>query len=53
MTKIALKFKMTVDVESAHNLDEFGRELAIFLQETFDNGEDYLEVEYQGHDLII
>ena len=49
MTKITLKFEMTVDVDSTDNLDDFGRDPAVFLRETFDNGEDYLDVEYKGH----
>ena len=52
MTEVSLHFKIMVNVEEVNGIDDLGKELAIFLQESFFNGEDVLEVEYTGHSKI-
>ena len=50
MTEIALKFDVIIEYEKEH-ADELGKELAVFLEESFFNGEDVLNVKYVGHEL--
>lgn len=47
-----LKFEVTCHVHE-ELADDLGKELAIFLQESWFNGEEVLEVEYKGHDVIV
>lgn len=49
MNEITLKFELNVKCEKEY-ADELGEDLAIFLMESFFNGEDYLQVNYTGHD---
>lgn len=51
MTKIDLIFNVTINANNIDFDDSLGEELAIFLQESFFNGEDMLEVTYKGHKL--
>lgn len=46
-----LKFGVFINIESEY-ADDLGKELAAFLQETFFNGEDVVEVSYLGHEVI-
>lgn len=46
-----LKFKMSCKLESEY-ADEIGKDLAVFLRESFFNGEDVLDVKYCGHEVI-
>lgn len=53
MTNVCkLHFAITCHVHD-ENADELGKELAVFLQESWFNGEDVLEVEYKGHDVVV
>lgn len=52
MTEINLHFDVIVNVEEVSEIDDLGNELAIFLAESFFNGEDVLEVEYVGHNVM-
>ena len=48
MTLCKLNFEITVNVQD-EPVDELGNELATFLQESWFNGEDVLEVKYKNH----
>lgn len=50
--EVDLHFKVAVNLEEITKVDDLGKELAIFLAESFFNGEDVLEVEYTGHSKI-
>lgn len=53
MTNICkLKFEVTCHVHD-ECADDLGNDLAKFLEESWFNGEDVLEVEYKGHDVIL
>lgn len=52
MTEVDLCFKVMINLEEIDGVDDLGKELAIFLAESFFNGEDVLEVEYTGHSKI-
>ena len=52
MSNCKLHFSITVECDS-NSADDLGKDLAIFLQESFFNGEDVVEVVYTGHDIII
>ena len=47
-----LHFDVTVHVHS-ENADDLGEDLAAFLLESWFNGDDVLEVEYKGHDVVM
>ena len=47
MTK--LKFSVLCECDSP---DEVGKELAIFLQESWFNGDEVLEVDYNGYEVV-
>lgn len=49
---VVLHFDVAVLVHS-ECADDLGKELAVFLQESFFNGEDVLEVEYKGHNVLM
>ena len=51
MTKCTLHFGVTVECDS-NSADDLGKDLAVFLEE-FLNGEDVVEVEYNGHGVIL
>ena len=46
-----LNFEITVNVPKEF-ADELGKDLAVFLEESWFNGEDVTNVKYIGHDLI-
>lgn len=46
MTTVQMKFRLTFNIDSTEDIDSFGKQLAIFLQETFNNGEDVFIVDY-------
>lgn len=47
------KLKLNISIYIADELaDDFGKELAVFLRESFFNGEDVFEVDYAGHDVL-
>lgn len=53
MTNICkLTFEITCHVHD-ECADDLGKEMAIFLQESWFNGEDILEVEYKSHKTIL
>ena len=47
-----LHFMVTVQVHS-ECADDLGDDLAVFLKESWFNGEDVLDVEYSGHDVVL
>ena len=49
MTEITLSFDVTINADNIDFDDDLGNDLAIFLQESFFNGEDVLEVSYKGN----
>ena len=51
MTRVKLTFNIIFNTD-ANDLDNMGGELAIFLQETFHNGENTLSVEYVESEVI-
>ena len=51
MTRVKLTFNIIFDTD-AKDLDNMGEELALFLQETFHNGEDAFRVEYVESEVI-
>lgn len=51
MSRVALKFEIIVDVDENQATD-LGGELAFFLQESWFNGEDVLEVKSKGWERI-
>ena len=51
MTRVKLTFNIIFDTD-ANDLDNMGEELALFLQETFHNGEDTFRVEYVESEII-
>ena len=51
MSNCKLHFSVTVECDN-NSADDLGKDLAIFLQESFFNGEDIVEVEYNGHDVL-
>ena len=50
MVSVTLNFGVKIEVPDLENIDELGIELAAFLQESFFNGEDVVEVIYNGRD---
>ena len=53
MTNICkLKFEVEVHVHD-ECADDLGNDLAKFLQESWFNGEDVLDVRYVGHDVVL
>ena len=44
---VKLLFSVSVDIEASES-DELGEDLAVFLRESFFNGEDVIEVDYVG-----
>lgn len=52
MTNICkLHFTITVHVHD-ELADDLGKDLAVFLLESWTNGEDIIDVEYESHDVI-
>ena len=50
--RVKLSFDFVVDVEHIVDVDILGKELSTMLLESMDNGEDYLEVNYTGSDIV-
>ena len=48
---LTLHFDVTIDNCEEKYADQLGKDLAVFLEESFFNGEDVLEVCYKGHKL--
>lgn len=46
--KVDMYFKFNLDVEDIDNIEDFGNDLSIFLEE-FMNGEQSVDVRYIGH----
>ena len=51
MSEIILKFEVTITDKDIDFSDDLGEDLATFLQESFFNGDDVLDVSYKGHRL--
>lgn len=49
--KVALHFDMVVEVDEQY-ADELGRDIAHDILCEMWNGEDVLEIEYKGHDVV-
>lgn len=53
MSLIALNFRIIVEDElEFEDFDDLGSFLAEDIQQIFENGEDYVNVEYMGHDIF-
>ena len=52
LTKCKLLFEVTIEADPI-DADELGSDLAVFLQESFFNGEDIIEVEYIKHKVLL
>ena len=48
---VSMKFKVKCYVHD-ENAKELGKELALFLQESWFNGEDVLEVEFEDYNIV-
>lgn len=48
MSELTLVFNVTIKADDIDFDDTLGNDLAVFLQESFFNGEDVLDVKYDG-----
>lgn len=49
--KVTLHFDMTIEVDTVDTIDDLGRDIVTDILGELFNGEDVLEVSYQGHSL--
>lgn len=52
MTRVKMKFNLIFNIDNTEDLDSMGGELSLFFQESLQNGEDYLKIEYSGSELL-
>lgn len=50
--KVVLHFDMEVNLDVLDNVDELGSDIAHDILCEMWNGEDVLEIEYKGHDVV-